>query len=56
MEKRCTNCDKFPFCPEIPKKDCEKWIKMGLRSVKIKNERRNMERYKRIFRKISNWF
>ena len=31
MDKRCTNCEKYPFCEWIEEagssKDCEKWRK-----------------------------
>lgn len=41
MNKRCTNCGKFPFCKDIkePGKptDCEKWVKRNYMEVQ-KNE------------------
>lgn len=54
MEKRCTNCGKYPFCQDIPKENCESWIKIGLRSARIENERRNMGIYKSLWTKVSN--
>lgn len=28
MNKRCTNCGKFPFCGQAPKETCSEWTDM----------------------------
>ena len=47
MNKRCTNCGKFPFCKDIkePSKsnDCEKWIK---RKIILEGKEKSMSELK----------
>lgn len=37
MNKRCTNCGRYPFCKDIKEpgrpNNCEKWIKRKLMEV-----------------------
>ena len=45
MNKRCTNCGKYPFCKAIRapgrSNECEKWIKRqltGMEEEQMKNQ------------------
>lgn len=43
--KTCKNCGRYPFCEEIPKKDCAEWIKQEYtKLVKLDGDIKIIER------------